>query len=101
LPFSTARKLASAQDEAIQMVERAIKLAPDWDQPHYLAGILLERMNSNAEAERYFKKAMELNPVYTLSHYELGKLLVDSSQLRPAAQQYEQAIKYDLGLTAA
>ncbi len=88
-------------DDAAASLHRAIALQPKNARLYCHLGILLERKDRNAEAERLFRKAIQLKPEYALSHYELGKLLASSSHLQPATQQLEQAIRYDPGLTAA
>jgi len=53
---------AGAQDEALQTAQKAIALAPNWDEPYYLAGISYYFIRRNEQAEASLARAVELNP---------------------------------------
>jgi Flp pilus assembly protein TadD len=53
---------AGEQDQALVMAQRAISLAPDWDQPYYLAGVSYYFIRRYSEAEDSLARAVELNP---------------------------------------
>src|SRR5215472_1918092 len=53
---------AGNQDESLEMAKKAIKLAPDWDQPYYLAGVSSYLLRLYEEAAKNLARALELNP---------------------------------------
>lgn len=82
---------AGNQDEALQMAQKAIVLAPDWDQPYYLAGVSSYFLRLYEEAVKNLARALELNPksaralfVQYIAFANLGKLDDAESSLRRA-----------------
>ena len=53
---------AGHQDEAIEVAQKAASLAPDWDEPYYLAGVSLYFVGRFPEADKSLGRAVELNP---------------------------------------
>ena len=53
---------AGQQDEAIAVAQKAASLAPDWDEPYYLAGVSLYFVGRFPEADKNLSRAVELNP---------------------------------------
>jgi Flp pilus assembly protein TadD len=47
-------------DEAMEVVEIALRLNPEHSRSHYLMGILLDRKNRNQEASTMYRRAREL-----------------------------------------
>ncbi|MGC2473901.1 MAG: tetratricopeptide repeat protein [Candidatus Sulfotelmatobacter sp.] len=82
---------AGNQDEALQMAQKAIALAPDWDQPYYLAGVSSYLLRLYEDAVKNLARALELNPksaralfVQYIALANLGKLDDAESSLRRA-----------------
>ena len=53
---------AGQQNAAVEVAQKAIALAPQWDEPYYLAGVSLYFIRRYAEAEQNLARAAELNP---------------------------------------
>jgi tetratricopeptide (TPR) repeat protein len=53
---------AGEQDSALVMAQKAISLAPNWDEPFYLAGISYYFIRRYDLAEQNLARAVELNP---------------------------------------
>ena len=82
---------AGDQDEALQTAQKAITLAPNWDQPYYLAGVSSNFIRLYEEAVKYLARAVELNPksaralfVQSIAFANLGKLDDAETSLRRA-----------------
>jgi len=61
LALGHAQEKAKA-DEALTAYQRAATLQPKEAEPHFAAGMLLERESKPAEAEQEYKRAMALDP---------------------------------------
>ncbi|HEV2395336.1 MAG TPA: tetratricopeptide repeat protein [Candidatus Sulfotelmatobacter sp.] len=84
---------AGNQEEAIQMAQKAIKLARDWDQPYYLAGVSQYFLRIYEDAAKNLAHALELNPksaralfVQYVTLANLGRLDEAESSLRRAIE---------------
>lgn len=53
---------AGQQDEALLMAQKATTLAPNWDEPYYLAGVSYYFIRRYEQAEQSLARAIELNP---------------------------------------
>jgi tetratricopeptide (TPR) repeat protein len=53
---------AGQQDEALLTAQRAATLAPNWDQPYYLAGVSYYFIRRYEQAEESLARAVEFNP---------------------------------------
>lgn len=59
-----AYKANNEIENALYECERVNRLAPDWADPHYLRGLLLESLGRNQEAQAAFQQAALLDPSY-------------------------------------
>lgn len=48
--------------DALEECDKVIQLSPDWADPHYLKGLLLESLDRNVEALASFNLAVQLDP---------------------------------------
>lgn len=53
---------AGLQDDAFRLAQRVMTLAPEWDEPYYLAGVSAYFIRHYEEAEQNLARAVELNP---------------------------------------
>jgi tetratricopeptide (TPR) repeat protein len=53
---------AGQQDAALGVAQKAISLAPSWDEPYYLAGVSFYFIRRYTEAGENLARAVELNP---------------------------------------
>ena len=53
---------AGEQNEALSAAQKAIAVAPQWDQPYYLAGVSYYFLRHYEQAQENLARAVELNP---------------------------------------
>jgi Flp pilus assembly protein TadD len=53
---------AGLQAGALEMAQKAISLAPNWDEPYYLAGVSYYFLRHYQDADQNLTRALELNP---------------------------------------
>ena len=90
---------AGQQDAALELAQRAVSLAPNWDEPYYVAGVSSYFIRRYSEASQNLAKAVELNPnsaraffLQSIALANLGKLDQSEQGLRRAiALQPENA----------
>jgi tetratricopeptide (TPR) repeat protein len=82
---------AGEQDKALETAQKAITLAPNWDQPYYLAGVSAYFIRLYEEAVKNLARAVQLNPksaralfVQYIALANLGKLESAENSLRRA-----------------
>ena len=83
---------AGNQDEALQTAQQAITLAPNWDQPYYLAGVSSYFLRLYEEAVKNLARALQTQPqlrrerlfVQYIALANLGKLDEAEGSLRGA-----------------
>jgi thiol-disulfide isomerase/thioredoxin len=95
-------------DEAIVVLEGAIKLKPDSPAPHHQLGRAFAnkffatrdaQLETKARAE--LKRAVELDPSFAEAYYTAGRIDRFKQQYRDARANYERAIKADPSLVKA
>jgi tetratricopeptide (TPR) repeat protein len=80
-------------DEAIRQYEEAIRLKPDYAEPHNNLGLALAKRGQLDEAIRQYQEALRLNPDYATAHNNLGIALGKKGQMDEAIRQYREAIR--------
>jgi len=82
---------AGQQDAALELAQKAVSLAPDWDEPYYVAGVSSYFIRRYPEASQNLAKAVELNPysaralfLQSIALANLGKLDESERGLRRA-----------------
>src|SRR5579863_5505277 len=63
---------AGQQNAALEMAQRATSLAPQWDEPLYLAGISYYFLRHYAQARQSLAHALELNPASAATAFVEG-----------------------------
>jgi tetratricopeptide (TPR) repeat protein len=53
---------AGLQDDAFRLAQKVMTLAPNWDEPYYLAGVSAYFIRHYEQAEQNLARAVELNP---------------------------------------
>lgn len=87
---------ASRYQAAVDELRQAIKLSPDWEDPHYVLGLSLTELGQLSEAIAEFKQVIELaikDEPKILSYYNMGNAHADLAQYDAAIAAYQQAIK--------
>ena len=82
---------AGQQDAALELAQKAVSLAPNWDEPYYVAGVSSYFIRRYPEANQNLAKAVELNPnsaralfLQSIALANLGKLDQSEQGLRRA-----------------
>ena len=80
-------------DEAIGLIQQALRLKPDDADAHYNLGDALDEKGQTDEAIRQYQEAIRLQPGYTKAHNNLGGVLVRKGQLDEAIRQFQEALR--------
>jgi len=86
---------AGNQDEALQTAQRAIALAPNWDQPYYLAGVSSYFIRLYEEAVKNLARAVELSPRSARALFVQYIALANLGKLDDAEKSLRRAIELD------
>jgi tetratricopeptide (TPR) repeat protein len=89
-PKKAVEEFEKAQEEdrkgnsprAIQRLESAIKIAPNFDYAHNQLGLLYEKTKRPEDAEREFKRAHEVNARFFQPLLNLGRIYVQQAENR-------------------
>jgi tetratricopeptide (TPR) repeat protein len=81
--------------EAFQEFQEAIRLQPDFDEPHYYLGILHRQRKEPAKALEEFELALRINPRNGRAHGNLGLVFLEQGQLEPAESHFRSALSLD------
>jgi tetratricopeptide (TPR) repeat protein len=88
---------AGQQQAALEMAQKASGLAPNWDEPHYLAGISYYFLRHYTEARKSLEHAFELNPRSATSIFMAALAAANEGQPRQAEQYLRRAIALQPG----
>ncbi|HZS98970.1 MAG TPA: tetratricopeptide repeat protein [Terriglobales bacterium] len=80
------------QEAALEMAHKASGLAPNWDEPHYLAGISSYFLRHYAEAHQSLARAFELNPRSAVAIFMAALAAANEGKPREAEQYLRRAI---------
>ncbi len=86
---------AGLQDAAVELAQKAMAQAPQWDEPYYLAGVSLYFIRRYAEAEQNLARAAELNPSSARTLFLEAVALVSQGKHAEAEQCFRRAIALD------
>ena len=80
-------------DQAIQILNEAIRIKPDYHKAYTNLGIALIRKNEPQAAVRMYRKALELNPRDEAAHLNLGLALANLGRRREASSHFRAFIQ--------
>jgi tetratricopeptide (TPR) repeat protein len=83
---------AGQQEAALEMAHKASGLAPNWDEPHYLAGISNYFLRHYPEAHKSLARAFELNPKSAVAIFMAALASANEGQPREAERYLRRAI---------
>lgn len=84
-------------DEARPPLERAIKLTPDFAQPQFLLGCVLQKQSRFQEAAEHFRAALATDDANAAAHLNLGTILMAQRQYPAARRELDRAVELDKG----
>jgi tetratricopeptide (TPR) repeat protein len=88
-------------DDAVQLLGRAVALSPNIPEAHYNLGNALSNIGRTDEAIAAYRKAVGLRPSYGEAHFNLGNGLRDKGELDAAIAAYQRAIAVKPGYAEA
>lgn len=83
---------AGQQNAAVEIAQKATKLAPDWDEPFYLTGISYYFMRQYAQARQNLARAFELNSTLAAAIFVEGLAWANEGKPQEAEQRLRRAI---------
>jgi type IV pilus assembly protein PilF len=78
--------------QAIEAVNKALKLDPENAEAHYLLGFIRYQQSEYKLAEKEFRKALKLNPYYTDAHNHLGLVYREMKDYDEALSEFRAAL---------
>ncbi|CAO3435758.1 hypothetical protein [Azospirillum endophyticum] len=87
--------------QAIDLIDKAIDLAPEVADYHANRGIVLQRLGRLEQAEAAQRQALECDPTHIGAHFNLGLVLAAQDRLAEAASHYAEAARLSPGLADA
>jgi len=79
--------------EAIQVLEKSLRIEPDFAEGRYNLGVALFQAERLQDAVGQYEQALRLKPDYAEAHRKLGIALGRLGRLQDAIEQYEQALR--------
>ena len=92
---------ATKPDDALYAYRQAATLQPNDPEPHLSAGLILEKQNQFAEAEREYKQALALDPSSSDAVVGLANLYMRSRRFPEAETELRKVIAQHPDLVAA
>jgi type IV pilus biogenesis/stability protein PilW len=78
--------------EAIEAIEKALKLNPHYGEAQYYLGFIYMQQSQPDQAIKALKRAIKINPYYTEARNQLGLAYRDQGKYKKAMTQFEAAL---------
>jgi len=78
--------------QAIESLDKALKLDPDNSEAHYVLGYIRYQQSEYKPAEKEFRKAIKINPYYTDAHNHLGLVYRETRDYDKALAEFQAAL---------
>src|SRR5882757_114219 len=79
------------RDEAIKLLDQALRLEPDFAEALCMGGYMLGECGNPQSAMRFYRRALELDASLVVGHVNLGKLLFGAGRFAEALACFEAA----------
>ena len=90
---AVARWRERRQDEAIALIDKALRLTPDFADALCMGGYMLGEFGKSEPALRFYRRALELDPSLVVARVNAGKLLFQAGGFAEALDCFETATK--------
>jgi tetratricopeptide (TPR) repeat protein len=87
---------AGKYEAAVKDLREAVRLSPDWEDPHYVLALALTELGKLKEAIAEFKQVVKLaikDEPKIISFYNIGNAYADLGEYQDAVDSYKQAIQ--------
>jgi tetratricopeptide (TPR) repeat protein len=91
--LGNALRLSGRIPEAIEHLERALSMKPNFAEAHYNLGVALGQAGSLPEATEHLEQAVRLKPDYPEAHCNLGVALAQAGRIPEAMEHLEEALR--------
>jgi tetratricopeptide (TPR) repeat protein len=79
-------------DEALQHLERAVALKPDYTDAHTNLAIVLQNLGRQHESIAHYEMVLAARPDFDIAHGNLGVALANEGRLDEAIEHYQRAL---------
>lgn len=85
---------AGEMDPALESINRALDLQPDWIEAALFKGRILIARKNNGETKTFFKEYLDTYPDSAKVRLNYARFLVDSKQWRLAKEEFEHVVSH-------
>src|ERR1700757_3606825 len=79
------------RDEAVRLMDEALRLRPDFADPLSMGGYMLSECGKPEPAMRFYRRALELDASLVVAHVNFGKLLFAAGRFSEALASFSEA----------
>lgn len=93
LQLGIAYMLRGQNDMALEPLQQALKINPNYADAHNAIAVLYERLGKNDEAKKHYEKSLEIKPNYYDAHNNYGQFLCKNDEFAQANIHFLKAIE--------
>jgi len=95
--YATCQRLRGADEEALELLERVVRIKPDFQEAFVNLGGILEELERFDEALRWCRRAVDLRPRCAIALYNLANVERHLGRLGESIALQRRALKVDPG----